>query len=537
MPSSISFLPAPAPAAAPSTPASDLPSGEPGKSFDSVLNKAAPSSGKCAGLKTSVTGSSRGSAETAKSAKNEKAEKTSEDSRVRGHIFSDTAPSLLSAEELAAMLALMGAPVATQQPPPPALSTDLALTGDACVSDSGDVAIEGGADFSAPQFAAGKDKGPLAADADSIQETTVEPAFALATDSAASAGLNARDLLKQGVEVIEYQLQPAVGDEVATVAPSEFAAADQAAAAVTTPEASKAALSSDDTLAQASAAAQQASASNAQPVEATSRRFSAPKNTSKTGSEKIAAAADSRESLMASGVKTSIHQGKNNFLNVENKEVTSEHASVGTSAANWGDSMNSDARSTPFAARVIDGAFSLPATSSAGAATMDRSAETSKPAASATQAAQIVSEIRDIADGLWAVERNSVEVRFNYSPTERLSVKVEYRDGVVQTTFRTDSHELRDTIAREWQTQVAAASDARPYRVADPVFNTPPADARGFSLGGDASRQQRQAEQSGNTSHTFATTSGRGLPSSSVAAAPVTVSSRPDTALHLHAFA
>ena len=37
------------------------------------------------------------------------------------------------------------------------------------------------------------------------------------------------------------------------------------------------------------------------------------------------------------------------------------------------------------------------------------------------------------------MERNSVEVKFNFSEQERLSVKVEYRDGTVQATFRSDS--------------------------------------------------------------------------------------------------
>jgi hypothetical protein len=163
----------------------------------------------------------------------------------------------------------------------------------------------------------------------------------------------------------------------------------------------------------------------------------------------------------------------------------------------------------------------------------------SEPAAvPAPQAAQIVREIRDIADGLWAVERNSVEVRFHFNENENLSVKVEYRDGVVKTTFRTESPELRDTLAREWQAQIASTSEARPYRVADPVFSTPPVDARGFSLGGDTSRQQRQPEQPAPAPAAFATTFGRAASASSAGTAPAAPSMlRPDTALHLHAFA
>jgi hypothetical protein len=557
MPSPISFLPvdtAPAQANATSSSAPEQTSGEPGVSFDTVLNKAAPCAGKPA--RTSVKGSARNDtdADATKSA-------TSSENASSEEAPVDEKPSLLSAQELAALLAMIGAPVALQQPPPPAVPADFNLAGDTRSPDSDHINVDAEANFTAPMFTTGKDREVFTPPALGAQASDTNARFTL--DAAASAeGLTARDLLKQGADVIDYQLAPSpetaasaatpessttarqpaaassvsglklppetlVAPEIAANAPSVAPARDQATAKSPAP-------ASPEIVAQAQSKAVATNA-NGQPVDAVSARTVA---SQKAAGEKIAATSDSREPRTTSGVKSSISAGKYNFLNVDGKGVNAEQASVGTSAANWGVPMNLDSRPAAFNARLADGALWSIEGASGTYSNFERSAESSAPqAAAAPQAAQIVSEIRDIADGLWAVERNSVEVRFNFSENERLSVKVEYRDGVLQTTFRTDSPELRDTIAREWQSQIASASDARPYRVADPVFNTPPADARGFSLGGDSSRQQRQAEQSGNAPHTFATTSGRGPSSSSVAAAPVTSFSRPDTALHLHTFA
>jgi hypothetical protein len=267
---------------------------------------------------------------------------------------------------------------------------------------------------------------------------------------------------------------------------------------------------------------------------ATTPRFTVRKTPAGPSSEKFAESGPLMAPTPSSGVNSSPLANKNNFLMADQKELRSDLPSFGTRAANWGDSMIPDTRAHPSAAAFLEGAapvsHALP-----GFAPVDRAAE---PAAvPAPQAAQMVREIRDIADSLWAVERNSVEVRFHFTEKENLSVKVEYRDGVVTTTFRTESPELRDTLAREWHSQIASASEARPYRVADPVFSTPAVDARGFSLGGDASRQQRQPEQPAPAPAVFATTFGRASSSSVPSGPSAPAMLRPDTALHLHAFA
>ncbi|ATC63669.1 hypothetical protein CMV30_06720 [Nibricoccus aquaticus] len=550
MPSTISFLPAPAPASsAPANPSSAQSSNDSGASFDSALNQASPSSGK-SGPRNSVTGSVRAAVAAEKAAQAalaEAAAKAAKEAKPGDQTSTATDKDVLNPEELAALLTFIGAPVALQQPPSPEVPADFSIAGDTRSPDSADVHVECDAKFAAPQFTTGKDRevyfpDTVPAEAVGAQETDTTAAFTL-DPAATDAGLTTRDLLQQGAEVIDYQLQPELSPsspsaESGLAIPADMLSAEQTPFAPT-PASSVAPAVTDASL-ESATFAQQSSGSAAPAHDAANlRRLATQKTSSRTASEKIAASLDSGVSPIASGVNPSIGANKNNFLSVGDKELARDMNPVGTDAANWGDSMNQDARSTPFVARLIDGALSLLGTSAAGTKTMERPSEAAATSAvSSTQAAQIVSEIRDIADGLWAVERNSVEVRFNFSQTERLSVKVEYRDGVVKTTFRTDSPELRDTIAREWQVQVASASDSRPYRVADPVFNTPPADARGFSLGGDSSRQQRQAEQSANAAaHTFATTTGRGPSSSTVAAAPATAFARPDTALHLHAFA
>jgi hypothetical protein len=199
--------------------------------------------------------------------------------------------------------------------------------------------------------------------------------------------------------------------------------------------------------------------------------------------------------------------------------------------------MTSESLQLPTA-RIAEAGL-LPAETAAGLKNGEALPETQKiPAA---QTAEIVNEIRDIADGLWALERDSVEVRFHFGDSGELAVRVEYRDGEVRTTFRTASPELRDTLATEWQHQ-AAASEQRPYRVADPVFTAQPAgEQRQASLGSDVSSQQQQHRSPGQEAQQQP-----GAPAafsfsrSAQVATPSPVAARtlrPDTAKHLHVLA
>lgn len=236
---------------------------------------------------------------------------------------------------------------------------------------------------------------------------------------------------------------------------------------------------------------------------------------------------------MRSGEKSPSAERKNFNLATGAEEVKEEVEQVGTSAANWGKTMYHDARS--FAAAVLAGD---PATSASSASSTTTAA--TKLVEHASRAAELVHEIRNIADSLTAVDRNSVEVKFNFGDQDRLSVRVEYKDGTVQATFRTDSPMLRDAIAREW-VGTTAASEARPYRLADPVFVSSPSGS-GFSLGGDASRHQRAFDQQGQQQQPtpFDRFSIGAIGRSTASVAPAASSanpSRPETSGRLHVLA
>ena len=151
------------------------------------------------------------------------------------------------------------------------------------------------------------------------------------------------------------------------------------------------------------------------------------------------------------------------------------------------------------------------------------------------QAPRLVEEIRAIADRISVIDRNSVEVRFDFNDSEKLSVRVEYRDGTVHTTFRTDSSQLRDVITTEWQAQ-AATAEQRSYRVADPVFNSPDTKQQEFSSLGDGSGRQRTYDQSAQSGMPSFSTTGRNTGSTATTAAPLPAA-RSETSRHLHTFA
>jgi hypothetical protein len=221
-------------------------------------------------------------------------------------------------------------------------------------------------------------------------------------------------------------------------------------------------------------------------------------------------------------------EAKNPELANDVKALTEESLKVGTAAANWGEPMAAAQNfRSPTASPITEiGAGFGARMEVVATGHADRSVQVALEPVS--HAAAMVSEIRDIADSLRAVERNSVEVKFDFGAEDKLSVRVEYKDGLVQATFRTDNRDLRDAIAREWNFQTNT-NEARSYRIADPVFSSPQ-----HSPGHDASRQQQQ-----RTNEEFQSFF-RGAPVStrSSAAAPQSVASpavRPENTGRFHA--
>jgi hypothetical protein len=572
MPSPLSFFPADCAATLPlhtTSAESPTPAADPSASFASVLTQTAPDSPNAA--------TPNASAITTRALGDDAQTNPAADDAGAGDADAAPAPwssTPLSAEQLAALLALMNTPLA--QPPPRMPPPDFSSL-DRTQSAAGSVEIEAEAIIAAPLSDGAARIGytpagifPLAASAPANAEaiTPSVPGRVTPPSSESNAGSSASaetsttsftlthyDLLKAGAEVLDYRLAP-LGSAAAGVSPEgetpfvlQPPPSGRAEAILAEPDLA-APLSS---IQQAATPSPHAAAAPILPAPVATagtsgagepRVLALKKTHSKTSAEKIAAAGPQATPAARLGVESSDATRENKFLTVDNESLVATSESAGTAVANWGKAMSFDSPLTPPAARFAESDVALPGVITFLTAD-SQTAETKLAETSPAQAAQIVHEIRDIADGLWAVERQSVEVRFNFNENERLAVRVLYRDGVVHTTFRTDSPELRDTLAREWQSQIGAQSEARPYRVADPVFSAPPAEARGFSLGGDASRQHpRQSDQSASAPHTFATTFGRGLPaagasgSSALAAGlSATRAQRPDTALHLHAFA
>lgn len=144
-----------------------------------------------------------------------------------------------------------------------------------------------------------------------------------------------------------------------------------------------------------------------------------------------------------------------------------------------------------------------------------------------------------------AVERardtthSSVELKLSFGDDTRLAVRVELRDNAVQTTFRTDSTELRQTLTSEWRHQapaiMATAAD-RSVRIADPVFA--PGSGSPESTGASADGHPNARQQPVFAPAPSAFGSSRPAQAQASSAAPLPASPlRLPTSLRLNAFA
>ncbi len=158
-------------------------------------------------------------------------------------------------------------------------------------------------------------------------------------------------------------------------------------------------------------------------------------------------------------------------------------------------------------------------------------------ATAVSHAASLVHQINEIADGLWSVDRQSVEVNFNFGEKDHLSVRVEYKDGQVQTTFNTSNTELRTAITQAWNSQ-NFSSDSRGYKMADPVFTNSSSGSFSSNSNDSSSSSSRQFDSFQNASANAAGTS-RSRSSASAVSASTSASPRsslrPEVAGHLNA--
>ncbi len=106
-----------------------------------------------------------------------------------------------------------------------------------------------------------------------------------------------------------------------------------------------------------------------------------------------------------------------------------------------------------------------------------------------------------VAEQFVTGDQRSVHLQFNVGG-EDLAVRVELRGDKVHTTFRTDSPELSNALAREWQTVSASQSGDRTQRLADPVFASSSSGQSTSSDSGSAN-QRNQGSRYGQAAEEF----------------------------------
>jgi len=259
-----------------------------------------------------------------------------------------------------------------------------------------------------------------------------------------------------------------------------------------------------------------------------SRRFTQGSLTPNQTQEKFADSIIPGRPEITARVNPSTGKEEKKSLSVDSNIVTTTQKNVGTSTANREIAMPYSAvnksPSVDFSTTLGDGLRP------------NNPAETKADTLLAAHAPRLVQEIRAIADRISVIDRNSVEVRFDFSDTDRLSVRVEYRDGTVHTTFKTDSSQLRDVVAHEWQSN-SSSSEQRSYRMADPVFSPTASDRQNFPGANDGSGRQRAFEEQAQHAAPTFSPAGRSAGSTTSVAATAARSARPETSQHLHVLA
>jgi len=245
------------------------------------------------------------------------------------------------------------------------------------------------------------------------------------------------------------------------------------------------------------------------------------------------------ESAAVRNVPSSFSERK--ILNSGYKALADDASVAGIAGAKRYRAMISDITSTagsmtPSAEHAVAGAVSAVAQ---GLQVADVAAtEAMAPVNRAFEAVQ------DAVENLKASRQNVVEVTLSEGQDSPLHIRIEYRDGVVHTAFRTESPELREHLARDWQSSmVGLTTTDSSVRLADPVFSTPTSTSRdtGLDMGGQYARQQQSQQSSSQTTSSSGGLRHAGSETSSAAssmgssAAPQ--SARPETARYLHTLA
>ena len=238
--------------------------------------------------------------------------------------------------------------------------------------------------------------------------------------------------------------------------------------------------------------------------------------------------------------------GLKKILNAQPQMDSEEPTGLGIGVAQSNGKMRNDSQSSFSAFQQVE---EISVASSAVAGLREAlAALTPEPTPVASPRVQsVVNYVVEAAQRLDSHAVSSMDLRFNFGSSDKLSVHVELRDGAVHTTFRTDSSTLRETIGTAWREMAPAntISEGRSVRLADPtiVRETPAAEfSNQRGDGGDSRRdphQQQQAAEFAESSFALAAGRTRAVRRLSALVEPITapLSLRPETALHLHAVA
>lgn len=153
-----------------------------------------------------------------------------------------------------------------------------------------------------------------------------------------------------------------------------------------------------------------------------------------------------------------------------------------------------------------------------------------------THAGEAVEVARAAALLTSAGEGRTVDLQFSVAGAE-LAIRVEWRDGEIRTTFRTDSVDLRAALGREWQA-MSSEPHSRPFQMVPPVIGTLTDSASG-SFGSAGGQQQPRDHEARPSARPNFAKSPASAPVSGPAGAgvPTGPGRLLPTSLHLHTFA
>lgn len=224
-----------------------------------------------------------------------------------------------------------------------------------------------------------------------------------------------------------------------------------------------------------------------------------------------------------------------NFLVTKEEMVTERDESLGIDGAKTPVTMSSAVFSHSHSA-VAESSALVPAVATpAGTepvAPSNHLADTKSVALGAVEA--VLSAAERVS-----AERSAVTLQFSVGGND-LAVRVAFRGGEVQATFRTDSPELRAALTHEWAAAGSKMTDAS-VRMAPPVFTSSDAGSSTNFSGEGAPQHQQQRESSASSSGGGFSLNAFRSSSADASAASRTPVATPraavSTALHLHTFA